>query len=163
MEMPYSNMELIIAMSMAVVMVVLTILVHYEVLYYTSRTLPRLPLKNDRLRMIFVMLGAFLAHVIEIWLFAICFWVMYKLELGNLAGEFYGGDHWRSYLYFSTVSYTSLGLGDIYPQGPMRLMTGVEGLVGLVMIGWSASFTYLVMDKFWRLHRRPTFWNDGGS
>jgi hypothetical protein len=51
------------------------------------------------------------------------------------------------------VSYTSLGLGDVYPQGGVRLLTGVEALVGLLMIAWSASFTYLSMEKYWPLHR----------
>jgi hypothetical protein len=31
----------------------------------------------------------------------------------------------------------------------MRFMAGVEGLVGLVLIGWSASFTYLEMQRYW--------------
>jgi len=32
-------------------------------------------------------------------------------------------------------------------------MAGIETLTGLVMIAWSASFTYLAMEKFWGLHR----------
>ena len=31
----------------------------------------------------------------------------------------------------------------------MRLLTGIEALNGLVLIGWSASFTYLAMEEFW--------------
>ena len=31
----------------------------------------------------------------------------------------------------------------------MRLVAGVESLNGLVLIGWSASFTYLTMEEFW--------------
>jgi hypothetical protein len=31
----------------------------------------------------------------------------------------------------------------------MRLIAGVESLNGLVLIGWSASFTYLEMARFW--------------
>ena len=31
-----------------------------------------------------------------------------------------------------------------------RLIAGVEALTGLLMIGWSASFTYLEMERFWR-------------
>jgi hypothetical protein len=56
------------------------------------------------------------------------------------------------YIYFSTVSYTSLGLGDLYPTGALRLLTGVEALQGLAMIAWTGSFTYLAMEKFWILH-----------
>jgi hypothetical protein len=32
------------------------------------------------------------------------------------------------------------------------MIAGVEALVGLLMIGWSASFTYLMMERFWPEH-----------
>ncbi|MGE5242209.1 MAG: ion channel [Bacteroidota bacterium] len=47
------------------------------------------------------------------------------------------------------MTYTSLGLGDVYPLGDLRLIAGIESLIGLLMIAWSASFTYLMMEKFW--------------
>ena len=53
------------------------------------------------------------------------------------------------YVYFSAACYTSLGLGDMYPSGMLRMLTGAEALVGLLMIAWSGSFTYLAMEKFW--------------
>jgi len=61
------------------------------------------------------------------------------------------------YVYFSVVTYTSLGFGDVYPVDNMRLVSGVEALTGLLMIAWSASFTYLAMEQFWPLHG-PTKW-----
>jgi hypothetical protein len=36
----------------------------------------------------------------------------------------------------------------------MRLITGIEALNGLLLIGWSASFTYLAMQKFWNIKER---------
>jgi hypothetical protein len=42
-----------------------------------------------------------------------------------------------------------LGYGDVVPHGPLRLLAGVEALTGLLMIGWSASFTYVSMARFW--------------
>lgn len=56
-----------------------------------------------------------------------------------------------TYIYFSFTSYTSLGIGDIYPVGMLRMLTGIESLLGLLMIGWSASFLYLEMRTFWRV------------
>ena len=55
-------------------------------------------------------------------------------------------------MYFSAVTYTTLGMGDMFPIANVRLIAGVEALTGLMMIGWSASFTYLAMEKFWPLH-----------
>ena len=36
------------------------------------------------------------------------------------------------------------------PLGPVRFLSGTEALTGFVMITWSASFTYLEMERFWR-------------
>lgn len=54
-----------------------------------------------------------------------------------------------SYLYYSTVAYTSLGIGDLYPAGHLRLISAMETLNGLVLIGWSTSFTFLAMRRYW--------------
>jgi hypothetical protein len=52
-------------------------------------------------------------------------------------------------LYFSAETYSSLGYGDIVPGGDLRLLAGVEVLNGLLLIGWSASYTYIAMERFW--------------
>ncbi len=57
-------------------------------------------------------------------------------------------------LYFSVVTYTSLGFGDQIPVAHARLIAGVEALNGLLLIGWTASFTYLAMERYWPLHAR---------
>ena len=41
----------------------------------------------------------------------------------------------------------SLGLGDVWPHGPIRLLTGIEALNGLILIAWSASYTYSFHEK----------------
>jgi hypothetical protein len=41
------------------------------------------------------------------------------------------------------MSRKSLTLGQ-------RLISGTEALTGLVMIAWTASFTYLLMERYWR-------------
>jgi hypothetical protein len=48
------------------------------------------------------------------------------------------------------VCYTTLGLGDVVPTGAVRFLAGVEALSGFVLITWSASFTFLEMERFWR-------------
>lgn len=40
-----------------------------------------------------------------------------------------------------------LVFGDIVPTGPMRFVTGTEAICGLALITWSASFTFLVMQR----------------
>jgi hypothetical protein len=53
-------------------------------------------------------------------------------------------------IYFSAVCYTTLGLGDIIPAGAIRFLVGTETLTGFVLITWSASFTFVEMERFWR-------------
>ena len=52
-------------------------------------------------------------------------------------------------LYFSFSTYTSLGYGDIVALGDSRLLAGIESLIGLLLIAWTASFTYLEMREHW--------------
>lgn len=89
-----------------------------------------------------------IAHFIEVVIFATGFYITVEYAaIGNVKGEFSGD--FREYIYFSLTSYTSLGIGDVYPYGPVRLITGIEALTGLLMIGWSASITYLCMHNAW--------------
>jgi len=83
---------------------------------------------------------------------AILYFAEMLIDVGKLVSEHPVG--YLDHVYFAVATYTSLGYGDIVASGPLRLPAGVIALVGLVMIGWSASFTYLAMEKFWGLHRR---------
>ena len=53
------------------------------------------------------------------------------------------------FIYFSSVVYTTVGFGDLLPVGALRILTAAEGLAGLAMITWSASFTFLAMQRLW--------------
>ena len=141
---------MLVALQVSLVLVLTVVLIHYEVLRYTSLLLPRLTIR-PRPRILAVILAAFLAHGVEVWLYAIVYYLLADdAGIGHFGGTFQ--NHFSDFLYFSTSSYTSLGYGDIYPTGDLRLVAGIEAIVGLMMIGWSASFTYLAMEKFWGLH-----------
>ena len=138
------------------ILVALSILTHYEVLRLTSAVIPELGWIKPRGRVVLVVFACFAAHTIEVWLFAIAYYLF--VDVFQLGG--FGGLHEGSFvdnIYFSVTAYTSLGFGDVYPLDNVRLISGVEALVGLLMIGWSASFTYLAMEKFWPLHG-PAAW-----
>jgi hypothetical protein len=142
---------MIIAMIAATMLVLVTILMHYEVLRFTSDHLVDLPIP-PRTRLLAVVIAAFAAHTAEVWLYAIAYWVsITEFGLGGFGGQAVSG--FEDSLYFSAVTFTSLGLGDYYPTRALRLIAGVEALNGLVLIGWSASFTYLAMERYWPLHR----------
>jgi len=134
----------------SIMLVGLTLLVHYEILRFAWSMLPSLPFPL-RLRVVFIVFAAFLAHTIEVWLYAAAFYLFVAVfHFASFGGRMM--EDWRDYVYFSAITYTSLGLGDVFPIGQARLLTGVEALNGLVLIGWSASFTYLSMERLWPLH-----------
>ncbi|MFY7855365.1 MAG: ion channel [Rubrivivax sp.] len=128
-------------------LVVSTTVLHYEVLRWLNTLLPALEVA-DRAKLVVVILAAFVAHALEIALYGVALYGLVEwFGAGGLAGT--AGFSLSSCLYFSAETYTSLGFGDLSPMGPIRLLAGVEALNGLLLIGWSASFTYLCMERFW--------------
>jgi hypothetical protein len=124
------------------------VLIHYEALRHMNESLPRVSLVNDRQKVLFAIFGALGSHLVQITLFALAFYVLHHtLGLGLIGGRFDAS--FATYLYFSAETYTSLGFGDIFPAGEIRILAGVEALTGLLMISWSASFSYLEMRRFW--------------
>lgn len=131
-------------------MVVITVLVHYESLrFITDRLVPRLRV-HPRHELVYVILAVFVAHALEIGLFALAYHLLAGAGIGRIHGAVDGS--FFDSLYLSLASYTSLGFGDVYPVGGLRLLSGAEALIGLLMIGWSAYFTYLGMERLWKAH-----------
>jgi hypothetical protein len=128
-------------------LVVLTTVLHYEVLRGLNAGLPSLGIPS-RTKLLFVIISAFFAHAAEIAMYGVAFYTLTRY-LGDSTHIGRLGSSLANSLYFSAETYTSLGFGDFTPVGPLRLLTGGEALNGLLLIGWSASFTYISMEKFW--------------
>lgn len=141
-----------VAAGLIAALVVASALVHYEVLRLCNKHLPRLGWIPGHAQILLVMGAAFCSHLAQIALFAGGYWLLFDLGLGSLHGQPLIGA--RVLLYFSAETYTSLGFGDLYPVGEMRLVSGIEALTGLLMISWTASFTYLEMSRHWRAPER---------
>lgn len=139
-------------------LVLACVVIHYETLRLLDWAVQRLK-RLERLRIVLIVLGCFCAHVVEVTVFAAGLYVSaIPMALGVLKGALDGD--FSDYLYLSMSSYTSLGIGDIYAVGHMRLLIPVEALVGLTLIAWSATFTFLEMKTLWedgdkRVRRKP--------
>ena len=87
-------------------------------------------------------------------------WWLVLLHLAEISiwGLFY---LWRGCLpnaesafYFSRVTYTTLGYGDVVLVKPWRLLGPVEGLMGVLMCGLSTAYFFVAVS---RIHQsRPT-------
>lgn len=127
---------------------VLTTLIHYEVLRGLTASLARLEIPA-RAKPIVAILSLFFTHAVEILLYAlVAYLVVRYTSLGSLGA--FKDIAVRTSIYFSAETYTSLGYGDIVPTGELRLLAGVEALNGLLLIGWSASYIYIAMERFWQ-------------
>lgn len=123
------------------------VLMHYEALGLLTRVLARVG-THPRPRILVLMLALLVVHQAEVWMFA---WGYFFATLSGIMGGITGADHnLLTYAYFSTTTYTTVGFGDITPTGPLRFLASVEALTGFLLVTWSASFTYLEMQRFWR-------------
>ncbi len=132
-----------------------TSLIAYEILRIVWNVLPGMHI-SPRLRVLLIVVPIFATHILNIWIYAgVYFLVENYTDFGHLTGNIVPVTlNYASFvgcLYFSASTYASLGLGDIVPTMNLRMLACAEVLNGLVMIGWTISFTYLAMEKFWSL------------
>ncbi len=130
------------------VVVTLAVMIHYEALFQMTTHMPQMKVKH-RFKIVLGVFGALLAHVIEIWVFALAYYLMHNHERwGYLDGNYNGS--LIDAAYFSFTTFTTLGFGDIEPHGELRFLVGIEAVTGLVLITWTASFLYVEMQKYWK-------------
>src|SRR5262249_7801392 len=93
-------------------------------------------------------LWIFLIHLVEIGIYGFAYWLGdVVVDIGNFAGAREAG--LSDYFYFSSEAFSTAGLGEIYPVGPLRLLARIEPSSGVLLIGWSTSFTFLSMNQHW--------------
>lgn len=130
------------------VLVALTVGLHYEALERLNDILPRLGLRV-RPRILLLIISIIVVHTAEIWIFGIGIYAIVQFpELGSIVGV--AEVKLLDAVYLSATTFTTVGYDDLSPHGPLRLVMGTEALTGFVLVTWSASFTYLEMQRYWR-------------
>jgi hypothetical protein len=107
---------------------------HYEV--RAGRSYVHGPLWRHAVLTIAVVLGLFVIHGIEIWMYA----AVYVL-IGAVPDL-------REAVYFSSISYGSIGYSDVLMAQQWRLLGAFEGVAGAILLGWSVAFFVSVMTPF---------------
>jgi len=81
-------------------------------------------------------------HVLEAFLWALLYMLLpAQAGLKNL----------HEALYFSLVTFTTLGYGDVTIHAKWQLLTGIEGMVGIVVFGMTTALLFAVIQKCWRV------------
>lgn len=126
-------------LMLATVMVTATVLVHGMGLIMLARLL-RLEARAEAsthmhpasirgmAALLFLVLSLTALHGVEIWLYAFLY-----LWLGAIA-------ELREAVYFSTITYGAIGYSDDIMAPNWRLVSAIEGINGIIMIGWSTAF-----------------------
>ena len=132
-----------------IAVVCLCVLVHYEGLNLLARGLANRHDRQSRRKVLYGIFAVMVLHIIEIWLFGMMYWALLLWpETGHVVATATTG--LLDTVYLSAMTYTTVGFGDLAPVGPIRFLAGTEALTGFVLITWSASFTFLEMERFWR-------------
>lgn len=56
-------------------------------------------------------------------------------------------DDFEEALYFSIVSFTTLGYGDVTLSDSFRLLASIEAANGIIIFGWSTAIIMVVVQK----------------
>jgi hypothetical protein len=136
-------------LAASTVMVVVTVVIHGGGLYALARVLRLETIEEKAWNLnplaprgiavsLAVILGLFALHGLEIWLYAL----LYE-ALGAVAGL-------RNAVYFSTITYGAIGYDDSAMAERWRLVSAIEGINGIILIGWSTAFFVTLVARLKR-------------
>ena len=87
-----------------------------------------------------IAVGLAIKHYLDMFLWACAYWALARDE------------HFESFsdaLYLSSVTYTSLGYGDLTLTGDWRLICGIQAMNGIMLFGWSTALLFFIVQRFW--------------
>ncbi len=80
-----------------------------------------------------------LKHAVDIVIWAAFFWFLDGPQFINF----------EEAVYFSSVTYTTLGYGDVVIQGPGRLLCTYEAISGTILFGLSTALLFTLVNRLW--------------
>jgi hypothetical protein len=154
----------VVTVGITAALVIGAVLLHYEGLSWSGRLIKRRFI-HHRAKIVVLIFAELGLHIGEIWLFAGGYAVLTRvLEYGAIvpasllavlpadpSGLFAPSSRpgFLDLVYFSAITFSTVGYGDFVPTGLVRFLSGTEALTGFVLITWSASFTFLEMQRYW--------------
>jgi hypothetical protein len=101
--------------------------------------------RHPTLRALLVLVALFAAlmvlHLMQVSLWALLYWWRIGWDLNTA-------------LYFSTTTYATIGYGDVVPPAEWRLVAVMEGLTGVLMLGWSSALVFAIVMRLMGLTTR---------
>ena len=140
---------MVVQLSVSTIMVLITVIIHGGGLALLGHSL-RSEVQAERThhlgamsmrKMLFTLalvIGLFTLHGVEIWLYAFLYEALGAVDTLETA------------VYFSTISYAGIGFDDRYIEPAWRLVAAIEGINGLLLLGWSTAFFVTIVTRLGR-------------
>ena len=97
--------------------------------------------RSAMLVLVYTALIVFALHTLEIVIWALAYLAL--IPINELAS-------FEEAVYFSFVTFTTLGYGDITLSEGWRLLSGIEALNGIILVGWTTAMIFSVVQHIWR-------------
>ncbi len=133
--------------GISILVVAAVVLLHFEGLTAINRFALQGPVLS-RLHLLTAIVFILMLHLTEICIFSAGMYVAHHVfHLGDFMGarEFALID----YFHFSAETFTTVGYGDLYPVGPLRILSSLESLTGVLLVAWSGAFSYFTVQRLW--------------
>ena len=143
-----------ISLIISLITLSISVIIYYEIVSYTWHFVNRKYRIKPRMHVVYVVFATFISHMLVILLYSLAYYIMSSISNNSVLFDTVyqngSGHAILDLIYFSATTYSSLGYGDIIPLAELRIITMFEVINGLVLIAWSASSTYLAMQRSWR-------------
>jgi voltage-gated potassium channel Kch len=83
-------------------------------------------------------------HVVQVVLWAVTYLALPGIGLKTFGEAFY----------FSLVTFTTLGYGDITLGPEWRILSGIEAMNGILLFGWTTALLFSVVQRSWKLSHK---------
>ncbi|KPL68540.1 hypothetical protein SZ64_10745 [Erythrobacter sp. SG61-1L] len=132
--------------AVSTLMVVVCVTIHGLGLFGLSRAL-RTEAATERLRDInplslrgsmftlSIVVSMVALHGLEIWLYALVYMFTHAVN------------GFEEALYFSTISYSTVGYSDTHIVREWRLVGAFESILGVILLGWSTAFFFRMLSR----------------
>ena len=89
----------------------------------------------------FLTLWMFLAIILEVWMWALLY--LYDPSITTLPDM-------ETAFYFSMVTFTTLGYGDVVLTGQWRTLASIQAANGVIVFGWTTALIFYFMQRIYK-------------
>lgn len=74
----------------------------------------------------------------------------FEIAIWALAYRFFGAlQSMEEAIYFSAITFATIGYGDVVLSGEWRIASAFEGVNGILLFGWTTAFLFKISAALW--------------